>query len=298
MLFYLITFIIVGVIYYTDKYNSTYQNAYNYTGSVTHTRLKPKDYKFTYDITMDYFNIEKPPKSWMSILTFRTQQYISDELNESLYQTLCRKIDSYESKMTEVNGSKMTKSNESMFKSLYRKDVKYKYTIYLLTNLSFFGYAFNPISVYYCFSSRLGKLEYIILEVHNIPWGEKCLYIFKVIRDHNNNLSIQNNNLSIQNNTVNKQMHVSPFNPHNNQIYKMRFPRLTQSIYPHDLNLIIDVSDNNDHLIMSVNYILHKIPFKGLNRLPRSILTVIRIHYQAFILFLKGFKVFSHPHSQ
>jgi hypothetical protein len=48
--------------------------------------------------------------------------------------------------------------------------------IRLLTNLRHFGYCFNPVSFYYCFGVD-GKVEDVIMEVNNTPWGEMHCYV-------------------------------------------------------------------------------------------------------------------------
>lgn len=47
--------------------------------------------------------------------------------------------------------------------------------IRLLTHLRYGGYCFNPISVYYCFQPDGTRLEAIVAEVHNTPWGEEYI---------------------------------------------------------------------------------------------------------------------------
>jgi DUF1365 family protein len=49
--------------------------------------------------------------------------------------------------------------------------------IRLLTNLSYFGYCFNPVSFYYCFDADDQRLETIVAEVNNTPWGERYCYV-------------------------------------------------------------------------------------------------------------------------
>lgn len=48
--------------------------------------------------------------------------------------------------------------------------------IRLLTHLSYYGYGFNPVSFYYCFSSD-EHLEAVVAEVNNTPWGEQHPYV-------------------------------------------------------------------------------------------------------------------------
>jgi hypothetical protein len=50
----------------------------------------------------------------------------------------------------------------------------------LLTHLRYFGYCFNPLSVYYCFDAADSRLESIVLEVNNTPWGERHCYVLDV----------------------------------------------------------------------------------------------------------------------
>ena len=43
--------------------------------------------------------------------------------------------------------------------------------IRLLTHLRYFGYVFNPISVYYCFTPGGERVETLVAEVTNTPWA-------------------------------------------------------------------------------------------------------------------------------
>ena len=49
--------------------------------------------------------------------------------------------------------------------------------IRLLTHLRYFGYCFNPVSFYYCFDEGGSRVETIVAEVHNTPWGEQHCYV-------------------------------------------------------------------------------------------------------------------------
>ena len=48
--------------------------------------------------------------------------------------------------------------------------------IRLLTHLSYMGYCFNPLSIYYCFDAD-NKLQDTVLEVSNTPWGQQHCYV-------------------------------------------------------------------------------------------------------------------------
>lgn len=161
------------------------------------------------------------------------------------------------------------------------------YSVFVLTNLSVLGHTFNPISVYYVY--RQNKLINIIAEVTNIPWYEKTTYVLDI------------NNNQISNRIHEKKLHVSPFNPHNMQLYEFDF-----SIIPsaadcgasmQTLCFCIRVHDGQTHArdaVMTVSYSLSSSRFR-LFRMFRPALTIIRIHYQAFMLWLRRFIVYEHP---
>jgi len=75
--------------------------------------------------------------------------------------------------------------------------------IRLLTHLSYFGYCFNPVSFYYCFDAADSRVETIVAEVNNTPWGERQCY---VLPDDSNI-----GDSRTRRHHPEKKMHVSPF---------------------------------------------------------------------------------------
>ena len=75
----------------------------------------------------------------------------------------------------------------------------------LLTHLSYFGYCFNPVSFYYCFSSGREQPSFIVAEITNTPWGERHAYVLDardaVGADGRMHFSFDKN------------LHISPFMP-------------------------------------------------------------------------------------
>lgn len=47
----------------------------------------------------------------------------------------------------------------------------------LLANLRYLGHIFNPVSFYYCFDPAGERVEAIVADVTNIPWGERHAYV-------------------------------------------------------------------------------------------------------------------------
>jgi DUF1365 family protein len=47
----------------------------------------------------------------------------------------------------------------------------------LLAGLRYLGHSFNPVSFYYCFDSTGERVEAVVADVENIPWGERHAYV-------------------------------------------------------------------------------------------------------------------------
>jgi DUF1365 family protein len=77
----------------------------------------------------------------------------------------------------------------------------------LLTNLSYFGFCFNPVSFYYCFDDDGETLRTIVAEVNNTPWGERDTYVLPASQRTGSGAALRFR--------PRKKMHVSPFMPMN-----------------------------------------------------------------------------------
>jgi hypothetical protein len=75
--------------------------------------------------------------------------------------------------------------------------------IRLLTQLRSFGLCFNPVSFYYCFAPGGHRLESILAEVTNTPWGERHSYLLDA-RGARAGAAIIRGSFA-------KELHVSPF---------------------------------------------------------------------------------------
>jgi hypothetical protein len=67
----------------------------------------------------------------------------------------------------------------------------------LLANLRTWGWLFNPISLYFCFSADGQSVDHLVAEVENTPWHERHAYVVGPPGSHR----------------FAKAMHVSPFLP-------------------------------------------------------------------------------------
>lgn len=73
--------------------------------------------------------------------------------------------------------------------------------ICLLTHLRYWGYAMNPISVYYCFDADNIAVANLVLEVNNTPWGERHCYVLTPVPSGIDRMQAE----------FEKAFHVSPF---------------------------------------------------------------------------------------
>ena len=157
----------------------------------------------------------------------------------------------------------------------------------LLTHLSWFGYCFNPISIYYCFDESGESMTTIVAEVTNTPWGERCCY---VLADYMNS-----GDASMHRYRTRKQMHVSPFmdmdidydwlvnRPDDDLVVRINNEASGESIF--NATLILKRHEITGRTLASV---LLKYPFMTMK-------VMLGIHWQAFRLWLKGCPVQSHP---
>jgi DUF1365 family protein len=73
--------------------------------------------------------------------------------------------------------------------------------IRLLTHPRSFGHCFNPVSFFYCFDSAAERVQAVVAEVTNTPWGERHAYVVRAGDGSGGVLTAQ----------FEKAMHVSPF---------------------------------------------------------------------------------------
>lgn len=153
--------------------------------------------------------------------------------------------------------------------------------IRLLTHLRYFGYCFNPISVYYCFDAGGERVETVVAEVTNTPWGERCCYVLDTTEPPPYRFA--------------KRMHVSPFMP-------LDLGYVWRSTAPGErLGIRMDVCAG-PHPLFNATLSLRRRPISTaalagtLLRFPFMTLKVIAaIHWEALRLWWKGIPYVPHP---
>jgi uncharacterized protein len=168
--------------------------------------------------------------------------------------------------------------------------------IRLLTHLRYFGYAFNPVSFYYCFAPDASRLEAIVAEVTNTPWRERHCYVLVPEAPNEGADAAEEARAALRFITP-KSFHVSPFMGMDvNYRWTFRMPgeRLAVQIasYERGSDRFFDAS-----LALTRREITGAALARALVRYPAITAQVVaRIYWQAWRLRRKGIPWNDHPH--
>jgi uncharacterized protein len=159
--------------------------------------------------------------------------------------------------------------------------------IRLLAHLRYFGHCFNPVSFYYCYDAAGERVETIVAEVNNTPWGERHCYVLP--RDE---ARLRGPNQEFE---LDKEFHVSPFLPMETR-YQWRFSEPGERLLVHLRN------EQHGRHAFDATLTLERREISGpalagaLLRFPFMTLRVVwLIYWQALKLKLKGAVFHTHP---
>jgi DUF1365 family protein len=159
--------------------------------------------------------------------------------------------------------------------------------IRLLTHLRYFGYVQNPVSFYYCFDGAGQRVDTIVAEVTNTPWGERHSYVLKC-GDGESGRRIKRFCLT-------KEFHVSPFMPMDLR-YDWRFSEPARRLVAHMENHSADCKLFDATLVMRREGISWWSLARALTQHPWMTGRVVSaIYWQALRLYLKRIPFYTHP---
>ncbi len=242
-----------------------------YEGRVKHTRTDPVLHRFSYRMFMMYLDLDELPelfgKRWLwsatrpALARFRREDHLGapdEPLSESI-----RKL------VEQETGSRP------------------EGPVRLLTNLSYFGFCFNPVSFYYCFDADGRTLRTIVAEVNNTPWGERDTYVLPE--------SLDIGKRGVKRFRPEKKMHVSPFMPMEVE-YDWCFTEPEERVTVYMANSsngkrMFDASINLKRTEISAGALA-----SVLARFPlMTVKVVTAIYWQALKLWIKRCPVYPHP---
>lgn len=239
-----------------------------YHGSIGHRRFAPRAHAFTYRIGMLYLDLDEQDalfalsplagRGRFAPFSFRETDYLPDAtrsgqslrdaVRERLQEALGRRIDG---------------------------------PIRLLTQPRSWGFAFNPASFFYCFD-REERLQAILCEVSNTPWGESYHYVMPVSGPGRQQFAVA------------KGFHVSPFLPRDLE-HHMSFSQPDERLGIHiedrqgDLRLFDASLSLQRQPLTRGNLHRHLLAFPWM-----TVKTVLAIYWQALRLLLKRMPLFNH----
>lgn len=179
-----------------------------YQGRVRHRRFDPVDNRFSYSLFMAWLDLDELDEvfagRWLwsttraAVLRFRREDHLGDPQVPL--------ADAVRDLVEERTGSRPAGP------------------IRLLTNLRTYGYLMNPVSFFYCYDAADRRVEAVVAEINNTPWGERHCY---VLSRHDG--EVRGRAMQFR---FGKDFHVSPFMPMGQQ-YEWRFVTPGDSLLVH-----------------------------------------------------------------
>jgi DUF1365 family protein len=238
-----------------------------YEGWVRHRRLDPVEHRFRYPLFMAYLDLAELPEAldplpgWSArrpaLAWLRRADQLGDPalaLSDCVRETVERELG-------------------------HRPEGP----IRTLTNLRYFGHCFNPVTFHFCFAAGGERLEAVLADVSNTPWGERHAY------------AIEANGERVVSARIAKRFHVSPLMGMDH-VYEWR------TSVPGD-ELQVHISSRRDGrvafdatLSLQRRELAPDIARRMLIRYPAMTAGVVaRIYWQALRLRLKGAPWHPHP---
>ncbi len=246
-------------------------NSRIYEGWVRHRRMSPKPHDFRYRLFLRYLDLSelervfegrwfwsasRPAPAW-----FDRRDHLGDR---------ARSLDSEVRALVEQRTGRRPEGR-----------------IALLTHLRYFGYCMNPVSFYYCWDASGARVEAVVAEINNTPWGERHCYVLDARSKPRDAAHLRFE--------LKKDFHVSPFMPME-QDYAWKF-----SVPGESLNVHME-SYESDHKTFDASMHLDAVPITG-RSLARVLAwypfmtgrVILAIYWQALLLWRKRVPFYTHP---
>ena len=232
-----------------------------YSGQIIHKRFKPKKHFFTY-------------KTFSLFMDLNEISEVEKKINFFSYNKF-NILSFYDIDHGPRDGSSLTLWVK---KILSKKKIKIDGgKIRLLCFPRFFGYVFNPLSIFYCYDKN-SLLKAILYEVKN-TFNEQHTYVF---RSKSSSNSIFHK--------CNKKFYVSPF------IEMKTFYNFRLSKPKSNIDILIKQADSKGPLLIArqvgkrINLNSKNLLYQFLKHPLMSFKVIIAIHFEAFRLWAKGVK--------
>lgn len=237
-------------------------------GSLSHARLSPPLHRFRYPISLLELDLDQAER--------QLRPYWLWSMNRPNLGCILRK--------DHLRGGHADLAMEARNRVEAATGQRPGGRVLMITQPRCWGLGFNPISLYLCHDPS-GRLQAVIAEVHNTPWGEQIAYVLPVPDDSATPLRLD----------FAKAMHVSPFQPMDLR-YQLSLERNEDRVH-----IGLDCSRAGER-VFAARLHLDRSPASSRN-LARMLLgralkpaaVLAAIHFEALRLWFKRARYYPHP---
>ena len=240
-----------------------------YIGTVQHQRYAPKRNRFRYRLMYAHLDLDELGSVFANRWLWSARRWAPIQFRRSDY-------------LAPTDQPLKTVALDAIESALGRRPSG---AVRLLGHLRHFGYCFNPVTFYYAYEGE--RLDAILAEITNTPWGERHRYVLDVAQaERSGETSVFR---------FAKDFHVSPFLPMDIN-YEWRFSEPGNTLFVHMIDR------QNENLVFDATLALKRRSIStqelavALLLFPFMTLKVIfLIHWQALRLLVKRTPFYNHP---
>lgn len=246
-------------------------NSAIYKGVVRHRRFAPTQHAFNYSLFMMFLDLDELDFVFSKTFFWSSRQFNLAYFRRNDY------LEPHKLSLKEAVKEKVKTATGAYPQGPIR----------MLTHLRYFGYCFNPVTFYYCYSENEKTVETIVADITNTPWKEKHAYVLSP--------SLNEGKQTRKRYRFAKKFHISPFMPMDLD-YDWHFTDPADQLSVH-----MDVTRSDTKLFDStltmkkeeitparLNFLLLSYPFMTFQ-------VLFGIYFQSLLLKIKKTPYFKHP---